>query len=92
MPYKKVNDIGMTTEDFTSTNNIKLFYANEDTPTHLNYNGSNIKPNHNLTSTDIADVALRKIVDHPRCGHRVAVIVFRPNHKTPSKEPHYLGI
>jgi len=34
-----------------------------------------------MASTDIADVALRKIVDHPTCGHRMAVIVtFRTKH------------
>lgn len=36
VPYKNVNEAGMTA-GFTATNNIKLFYANEDTPTHLNY-------------------------------------------------------
>jgi hypothetical protein len=31
------NMAGMAAEGFTATNNIKFFYANEDTPTHLNY-------------------------------------------------------
>jgi hypothetical protein len=46
-----------------------------------------------LASTDIADVALRKIVDHPTCGHRMAVIVISElNTKTPTKKPHNIGI
>ena len=36
VPYKNVNEAGVT-EFFTATNNIKLFYRNEETPTHLNY-------------------------------------------------------
>jgi hypothetical protein len=70
----------MKTDDFTLTNNITLLYANEDT-SHLNYNGSTTKPDNNLASTDIADVA-EENCDHPRCEHRMAVTV---NFRTKTK-------
>jgi len=83
----------MTAERFTATNNIECFMQMKIHQHTSIANRSSTQPVRNLASTDIADVALTKIVDHPTCGHRMAIIVtFRTKHKTPTMKPQYIGI
>nr|CUU99745.1 hypothetical transcript [Hymenolepis microstoma] len=79
--YKSRYTGGEEIEDKLNTSPLGLIYNDENPATYLHYNGTRTTPHLLLVSSDISELARRKIIDNSGSGHKSAIASIATNSK-----------